>query len=268
MDERVEDLIYGIQQGDDAVVVGDFVVNMEGPYPLKTGRKTGLVHTCSDIVVMGGRPLFGLDAMQVTDMKEAEEVSEDVRKQSEGLGVPIVGGNTQMEDLLTPCISFVVFGKIIKKPIPDAGMQDKDVVFMLGEIVEGEIGERVFRAKTKFDTFLELLERGVDVHAAKDCSRGGWFGNLTEMLVKSKKGVDITGIPYPRITRYMGNYIISVPESDAKKVVEVAAKHHCPVVKFARVKEKLDISVGDEVFVDESRMEELIKNFPYKRAKK
>ena len=267
MDEKVEGLTYGIRQGDDAVVVGNDVVNMEGPYPLKTGRKTGLIHTCSDIVVMGGKPLFGMDAMQVTDLKEAEEVSEDIRKQSDGLGVPIVGGNTQMEDLLLPCVSFVVFGKIIKKPIPDAGMEDKDVIFMLGEVVEGEIGERVFRAKTKFETFMDLVEKGVDVHAAKDCSRGGWFGNLSEMLVKSKKGIDITGIPYSRITRYMGTYIISVPDSESKKVVEIAAKHHCPVVKFGKVKEKLNISVGDDVFVDEAKMEEMIKNFPFKKAK-
>jgi len=66
-------------------------------------------------------------------------------------------------------------------------MQSGDKVFMIGEIVEGETGERVARAKTKFDTVTDLIESGVEIHAAKDCSRGGWFGNMCEMLVKSKK---------------------------------------------------------------------------------
>jgi len=102
MDERVEGLLFGIQQGDDAVVVGDTVVNMEGPYPMKIGRKTGLIHTCSDIVIMGGKPLYALNSMQVDSIEQAREVAEDIKKQSLGLGVPIVGGNTQMENELTP----------------------------------------------------------------------------------------------------------------------------------------------------------------------
>ena len=50
MDERVEDLLYGIKQGDDAVVVGKLVVNMEGPYPMKIGRKSfrrNIIKSCS-----------------------------------------------------------------------------------------------------------------------------------------------------------------------------------------------------------------------------
>jgi selenophosphate synthetase-related protein len=266
MDEKVKDLLYGIRQGDDAVVVGDIVVNMEGPYPLKTGRKTGLIHTCSDIVVMGGRPLFGLDAMQVTNIQEAKEVAEDLKKQSLGLGVPIVGGNTQMENDLNPCVSFAVFGRLIGDPIPDAGMRAGDRVLMLGEVVEGEIGERVHRAKTKFNTFMALLENGVDVHAAKDASRGGWFGNLTEMLVKSRKGMTITSIPYPRISRYMGTYLISVQKKEIKKIVEIAARHHCPVVEVGSVTKDAEITIGDEVAVDSEKMQEMIRRFPYRKA--
>ena len=267
MDEKVEGLTYGIRQGDDAVVVGDTVVNMEGPYPLKIGRKTGLIHTVSDIVIMGGKPLYALDAMQVSNMKEAEEVCEDIKKQSDGLGVPIVGGNTQMEDLLLPCVSFVVVGKIINKPIPDSAMQSGDKVFMIGEVVEGETGERVARAKVKFDTVIDLVESGVEIHAAKDCSRGGWFGNMCEMLIKSKKGINITSIPYAKITRYMGTHLVSVPESETKKVIEIATRHRCPAVDMGSVKDELNVSIGGETYVEKETMEELIKNFPFKKPK-
>lgn len=267
MDEKVDGLLFGIKQGDDSIVVGDTVVNMEGPYPMKIGRKTGLIHTCSDIVVMGGKPLFALNSMQVDSMDEAKEVSEDLKKQSDGLGVPIVGGNTQLENNLIPCVSFTVFGKLIGRAIPDCGVEKDDTVFMLGEVVEGDIGERIHKAKVKFKTFLDLVKKGIEIHASKDCSRGGWFGNLAEMLVKSRKGINITSIPYPRITRYMGTYLVAVPKKEEGRIVEISAEHRCPVVEVGTIKDELEISIGEEVFVDKEKMEELIREFPYRKAK-
>ncbi|MEM2918583.1 MAG: AIR synthase-related protein [Candidatus Altiarchaeota archaeon] len=267
MDEKVPKLRYGIQQGDDSVIVENLVVNMEGPYPLKIGRKTGLIHTCSDIVVMGAKPLFALNAMQVSNMKEANETAEDIKKQSIGLGVPIIGGNTQMEKMLEPCVSFVVIGKLISKEIPDSGAVENDSLLILGDVIEGEIGERVYRANVKFKTFLEILEKGIDVHASKDCSRGGWFGNLAEMLIKSKKGAEITSVPYPRLSHYMGNYIISVPENEVRKIIEISMKNNCPVVEIGKVTSEQKISIGKEVLITKKRMLSLIKKFPFKKAK-
>ncbi|MCK4492184.1 MAG: hypothetical protein KAU03_06145 [Candidatus Altiarchaeales archaeon] len=267
MDDKVRDLLFGIRQGDDSVIVGDMVVNMEGPYPLKTGRKTGLIHTCSDIVIMGGKPLFALNAMQVDSFEEAKSVAMDLKKQSNGLGVPIIGGNTQLENDLTPCISFTVFGKLLADPIADAGLLPGDRVFMLGEVLEGGIGERVHRAKVKFKAFMDLVDAGVEIHAAKDASRGGWFGNLAEMLVKSRVGVRITSIPYPRISRYMGTYLIGSPEGEVSRMVELAAKHKCPFVEVGVVTDAKQISIGDEVMVGEDRMQKLIREFPFRKAR-
>lgn len=267
MDEKVEDLLYGIRQGDDAVVVGDVVVNMEGPYPLKIGRKTGLIHTCSDIVVMGGRPLFALNSMQVNDIKDAAEVIEDIKKQSMGLGVPVVGGNTQTENDLVPCVSFAVYGRLVGRPIPDCGAKVGDRILLFGDVVEGSIGERVYRAKTKFEAFLDLIGRGVRVNASKDASRGGWFGNLMEIMVKSRRGIRVTSIPYSRITRYMGNYLLSIPKNEVESVIKVAASHKCPVVEVGVVSSKLEVKLGGDVVVDGEKMRELIRNVPYRRAR-
>ncbi len=267
MDEKVDGLRFGIKQGDDAIIVNDMIVNIEGPYPLKIGRKTGLIHTCSDVVVMGGKPLFALNSMQVDNIRDAEDISEDLKRQSQGLGVPIIGGNTQLEGNLKPCISFTVFGRLINKPIPDSGVRNGDRIFMLGEVMEGEIGERVHRAKVRYNTFLDLIKNGVEIHASKDCSRGGWFGNLTEILVKSKKGIKITSIPYPRITRYLGNYLIGIPKKEIKKTVEISAKHKCPIIEVGTIRNELGVSIGDETVVSKEEMQELIRKFPYTRAK-
>jgi selenophosphate synthetase-related protein len=267
MDEKVEDLSYGVQQGDDCIVIGDLVVNMEGPYPLKIGRKTGLVHTCSDVVVMGAKALFALNAMQVDSVEQASEVASDLKKQSEKLEVPMIGGNTQLENNLNPCVSFTVVGKLLDKPIPDAGALDGDLVIMLGEVVEGDIGERCYRAKTKFKTYLELIEKEIEIHAAKDASRGGWFGNLAEMMVKSKRGIRVTSIPYPDMGRYMGNYLVTIPESEMESVISIAAKHKCPVVEVGEVVGDEEILLGNDVVVDKEKFRELVKNTPYRKSK-
>ncbi|MFH0860926.1 MAG: AIR synthase related protein [Candidatus Altiarchaeota archaeon] len=267
MDEKVDRLRFGIRQGDDAVVVDKMVVNMEGPYPLKIGRKAGLVHTCSDIVIMGAKPLFALNSMQVDSIREAKEVSEDVKKQSNGLDVPVIGGNTQMENDLKPCISFTVFGRLQGKPIPDAGCEADDRILMLGDIVEGSIGERVYRATTKFNTYLEILEKKIIVNASKDASRGGWFGNLAEMLVKSKKGVKITSIPYPRFTRYMGTYLISVPANDVDNIISIASKNKCPVVEIGTILKEPKMLIGRKVVVSKQRMQQMIRQFPFRTGK-
>jgi len=268
MDDGVEDLSFGVRQGDDCIVVDDLAMNMEGPYPIKIGRKTGLVHSCSDVVVMGAKPLFALNSMQVDTVDQAEEVAKDLKKQSQKLEVPMIGGNTQLENELNPCVSFTVVGRLVKEPIPDAALQEGDKIIMLGEIVEGSIGERCYRARMKFNTFLNLIEEDVEIHAAKDASRGGWFGNLIEMSVKGKKGVDVTSIPYRDLGRYMGNYLISLPENEIDTVVSKAAENNCPVVEVGEVTDERAIRIGDKTVVGDDKFIELIQDTPYRKPKK
>jgi selenophosphate synthetase-related protein len=265
MDKKVKELITGIQQGDDAMTVGRSLYNMEGPYPLKIAMKTGLIHSCSDIVVMGGRPLFAFNAMQVDSVEQAVEVAESLKKQSEGLKVPIIGGNTQMENDLKPCVSFVVVGELVTDQIiPDSTAKSGDIMLTMGEPVEGEIGDRVRRANTKFDAFLDIA-KAIDVHSAKDCSRGGWFGNLLEMLLKTKKGFKIESVPYRSFTRYLGTYLLAVSEKDVGKASSIASKHGCPIFRVGKVTAKKEILLGDEVLINEAKMSQMIADNPFKK---
>lgn len=268
MDDKVEDLLYGIRQGDDAVIVGDMIYNMEGPYPMNIGRKTGLLHTCTDIVAMGGRPLYAFNAMQVDTIAQAKEVLADLKKQSNGVKVPILGGNTQMENNLKPCVSFTVVGKLVRDPVADCGARIGDKIMMLGHVMEGPIGERVYRANVKFKTMMQLYEQGVEVHAAKDASRGGWFGNLTEMMVKSARGVKVSSIPYASPTRYMGTFLVAVPKKEADSVVEAAVKNKCPCVEIGQATRGLYVKVGDDTVVSKSTMTRLIRGVPYRKPKR
>jgi len=87
------------------------------------------------------------------------------------------------------------------------------------------------------------------------------------MLIKSKKGFMIGSIPYPRITRYMGTYLIALPRKEVKKAVEISARNKCPIVDLGKVEKELRISIGGEVVVDRKKMQELIRGFPYRKAK-
>lgn len=263
MDEKVKNLLFGIRQGDDAVVVKDMVFNMEGPYPLNIGRKTGLIHTTSDIVVMGAKPLYGFDAVQAKNLKEADDASEDIKRQSEGIKVPIIGGNTQCLKNLESCVSFTVVGKLIK-PIPDSNLQKDDKIYILGEAVDGEIGDRIKKANTKFETFLDMIGK-IEINAAKDCSRGGWFGNLMEMLIKSRKGITINNVPYIDFGKYMGNYLVSTKDEG---IIGIAMHHKCPITEVGIVTDDLNVGIGKEVAVDKEKFLELIDKFPFKKAHK
>ena len=265
-DDLIDDLKSGIKAGDDAVVIKNMVINMEGPYPLKLGAKTALIHTACDVVAMGAKPKFALNAIQARDEEEIRLAVDGLRRQSIGLDIPIVGGNTQTVEGLKSCISVAVFGELIDEDliVRDGGAKEGDLLIMLGDPVEGDVGERIYKAKKKFNTYLEILESGIKINACKDASRGGWLSNLLEMLIKAKKGAEIKSLPYPRATRHLGTYIISVPEEEYEKVVDIALKNKCPVVLFGRVLEEPKLIVGTKEYISENQMVELIRRFPYK----
>ncbi|WP_459202505.1 AIR synthase related protein [Methanococcus sp. CF] len=265
MDLKVPGLLSGIRAGDDGVVVEKSVYNMEGPYPLILGSKTALIHTTCDIVAMGAKPLYAMDAIQAANEEEIEIAIDGLKKQSLGLDIPIIGGNTQTIESLKSCMSVVVFGELVSDNfVRDSGSKDGDVMLMLGHAVEGEIGERIQKAKNKFDTFLKILESDIEVHACKDASRGGWLCNILEMLLKAQHGVEITGLPYPRATRYLGTYLVSVPEEEVPNILEIAIKNRCPVTPFGRVTSEKVLKMGNKEYINKEEMNELIKNFPYK----
>ncbi|GBF36493.1 MAG TPA: hypothetical protein EYG77_02485 [Methanothermococcus okinawensis] len=266
MDLKVKDLIRGIRAGDDSVVIGKNVINIEGPYPLKLGSKTALIHTSCDVVAMGARPLYALDAIQAHNEEEIKMAVEGLRRQSLGLNIPIVGGNTQTEESLNSCISVVVFGELIgDKVITDGGAQVGDVILMLGHPVEGDIGERIQRAKNKYDTFLSIVKKGIEINACKDASRGGWLCNILEMIVKAKVGAEITAIPYPRSTRYLGTYIVSTKEENLKDILNICVEKRCPVIPFGRIIEEKVFKVGNREYISEEVLRDIIAKFPYKQ---
>ena len=148
------------------------------------------------------------------------------------------------------------------------GTNELDEIAVRADVtdIEGEIGDRIRIANEKFKTFQEVVKK-VNVYAAKDASRGGWFGNLLEMMVKSQTGFKITSVPYPSYGRYMGNYMTCVDEKDIDKIVEIASEFGCPVTPMGEVTEKKEVVLGKKKLVNEKKMLELIRKTPFKKPK-
>ncbi|WP_457614115.1 AIR synthase related protein [Methanopyrus sp.] len=261
--------IIGPLQGDDATVVevnGErLVINMEGPYPAKIGRKTAIVHSAADVVVTGGEPIIAFDAVQAESEEQAEEILEDLRKQAEGLGIKILGGNTQSHPDLVPCVSVTVIGRLVTdEPIPDGTAREGDTLVFLGEPVRGDVGDRVYKAKVKFNAFLRFLREGIDVSAAKDASRGGILGNLLEMMGKSKKGVELRSMPYPTWTGYLGIFMVCIDPDDVERAAEISFEEGCPFTVAGEVVSEPVIRFGNRELVSEEEMIEVYRRLPYK----
>jgi len=263
------EVLLGPLQGDDATVLevgGErLVINMEGPYPAKIGRKTAIIHSAADVVVTGGEPLVAFDSVQAEDEEQAEEILEDLHRQAEGLGIRILGGNTQSHPELVPCVSVTVIGRLVaEEPIPDGTARPGDKLVFLGEPVRGEVGERVRRARVKFNAFLRFLREGLDISAAKDASRGGILGNLLEMLGKARRGVVLRSMPYSTWTGYLGVFMVCIHPDDVERAAEIAFEEDCPFTVAGEIVEEPGVWFGDRELVSREEMIEVFKRLPYK----
>ena len=85
------------------------------------------------------------------------------------------------------------------------------------------------------------------------------------MMLKAKLGFNVESIPYPRFSRYMGTYMLAIDEKDAHKVVDIAAKHDCPVMRIGRTNDDLRMTLGKKVLVSKARMNQIMIASSYKK---
>ncbi len=262
-------VLLGVDQGDDATVVevGNerLVINSEGPYPANIGRKAAIVHSAADVVVTGGEPVMAFDTIQAEDEDEAEKILKDLKRQADGLGISIVGGNTQSHPELVSCVSVTVVGRLVAdEPIPDGTAREGDVLVFLGEPVRGDVGERVRRARAKFNAYLKWIDEGIDISAAKDASRGGVLGNLLEMMGKARKGLELRSMPYPTWTGYLGIFMVCMDPDDVERAGRIALEEGAPFVVAGEVVDEPGIRFAGRELVSADDMIEVYKRLPYK----
>ena len=228
MDDMINP-VMGIKDWDDACCVeffGKLVASTDGPYSKRLVMKSALVHSATDVVVKGARPIFALDTLTGTD-SEIREMAESLKKQSLAMKIPILGGNTMLEDTEPRC-SLTVIGKLIPgEPIRDCGAKENDVLVLLGEPIWGEQDERLLKAKKLFETWFEIIESKIKINAAKDVTKGGLVSCIYE--ISKKSGVEFklnSDSARHSMTRNLDNFLISVSEKEYDKIREVCDRNN------------------------------------------
>ncbi len=175
--------------------------------------KLAVTGTINDLAVMGGRPIalsLALVLSEGFEKQDLERIIQSAAKACEEVGAAIVTGDTKVIDSREPGIMINTSGiGIADKVISDAGSVVGDVILLSGGIGEHGVAVLSEREGIKFDTQIvsdcrevwtlvrDLLESGVEIHAAKDPTRGGIAAVLNEMAVKSRRGfaIDEQAVP-------------------------------------------------------------------------
>jgi len=236
MDDLI-DPIMGVSDWDDSVCIdfkGKLVVSADGPYTKRLVLKSALIHASTDVVVKGARPLFAVDCL-IGEEEPLREMMASLKRQAEAMDIPILGGNTLFEEKEPRCSITVVGRLLTDEPIRDSQAQKKDVLALLGEPVWGEQKERIRKAGKMFKTWFECLNN-VEIHAAKDVTKGGLVSTVHEMQEKSDTRFELDDdLPYP-VTRNLDNFLMALAEEDYERMKKKAHQNDCRIEEIGVVK--------------------------------
>lgn len=236
--DRIANPIMGIKDWDDSTCVKfgnkKILASVDGPYTKRLVMKSALIHASTDIVVKGGKPLFALDTL-IGSEDDCRDMVKSLKKQALAMEIPILGGNTFFEDTEPRC-SLTVFGELLtKEPIRDNGAKKDDLLALIGEPIWGEQEERIKKAKNLFGAWYEILDSKIEIHAAKDVTKGGLISTIYEMEQKSglKFRID-DNIQFP-LTRNLDNFLVAVPQEAYDQIKAIAENNGCNTYKIGSI---------------------------------
>jgi len=234
--DKISKPVMGIADWDDAACV-DFagkrlVISCDGPYKKRLVMKSALIHASTDVVTKGARPLFALDTLSGTK-KDVKEMALSLKLQGMAMGIPIIGGNTNLWGEPTASI-FVAGELLVDEPIRHSTGWRGDKLLLLGDPIWGEQGERVDKAKKLFSCWYELLDKKVKIHAAKDVTKGGLANTAKEIASHSGTDFELFDIKIHKY-RNLDNFLISADAKGAENIGKTALKFDCPCIEVGRL---------------------------------
>lgn len=233
--DNIANPVMGIADWDDSACIKfgnkKILASADGPYTKRLAMKSALIHASTDILVKGGKPLFALDTLTGSEA-DIREMAGSLKKQALAMEIPILGGNTLFEDTEPRC-SLAIFGELLtREPIRDNGAKKGDIIALIGEPIWGGQEERIKKAKKLFRTWYEILDKEIEIHAAKDVTKGGLISAVYEMEKKSGLKLRIDGnITFPS-TRNLDNFLISISKKEYKEISEICRKNNCSFWKI------------------------------------
>ena len=238
MDSMIDPLM-GITSWDDAAAIkfgGKILVaSVDGPYTKRLVMRSALIHSATDVVVKGARPLFALDTLTGSE-DDIKEMLSSLKEQALAMQIPVLGGNTMIDPDAEPKCSLTVIGELMRnEPIRDCGACTGDVIVLVGDPIWGSRSERINKAKELFKVWYAFLEKGLDIHASKDVTKGGLVSAVYEVCEKSGRDYELyPDIPFS-LTRNLDNFLVCVSETTYKRMEAMCRDSGVGFYKLGRV---------------------------------
>lgn len=247
---KMEDAAVLNINGDIAYTTDSFVVT---PMFFNGGDigKLAVCGTVNDLSMMGAKPKYltaGFIIESGADLETIDKIAYSMKLAAQEVNVKIVAGDTKVvEGTGNVYINTSGIGTIMKKGISISNCKAGDAIILSGSLGEHHaaiLSERMgIQNNIKSDCaplcFMvkELIENSIDIHCMRDVTRGGLATVLNEVSSSSHCSVVIEEKSLPVSSEvegfcdilgldplYMGNegkMIVVVPESQAKKALEV-----------------------------------------------
>jgi AIR synthase-related protein len=221
-----------VRLGDDTAAIPDgegfLLLAAEGILPELVRSEPRFAGYCavlvnvSDIYAMGGRPLAVVDALFATDAAAAEPVWAGMRDAASALGVPIVGGHTNLHSPY-PALAAAVLGRaraLLTSFDARPGDHLVAAIDLRGRMHarhpfwNAATGAPADRLRADLEVLPGLAEDGLAA-AGKDISMGGLVGTALMLLEASGVGatLKLEAIPRPRGGAAVGSGVDADPSS-------------------------------------------------------
>ncbi len=198
-------------RGDDGVPLAgsDLVTCVDAIVPAMVAEDPewagwcGMLVTAHDLAAMGTEPLGALDALAAPDRGHAARVLRGVRRASEALSLPVVGGHTSLGAPASLAVTGI--GRAAD-PVPAGGGHPGDAVTLTADLAgdwrPGYAGRQwdstSWRTREQLAPMLSAVARARP-RAAKDVSMAGVVGTLGMLAEASGCGaeLEVAALPCP-----------------------------------------------------------------------
>ena len=229
-----DDILVGPAVGEDSAVIdfGEWVLIISSD-PI-TGVNKGMgslaVNVACNDLAANGAEIIGIQQVLLfpPELKEDEikAIVEDINQAAEKLGIAILGGHTEITDLVRkPLVSCTAVGKAKKDSyVTSADAQIGDDIIVTkwagyegtailandfeAELLQRGVGPEIIKEAQKFAEDISVVKEGqlgakLKVNAMHDVTEGGLYGALCELATASEVGfeIEIDKIPLHSATK-------------------------------------------------------------------
>jgi AIR synthase-related protein len=251
-----------VRIGDDCAAIPDgegyLLLAAEGMWPELVAREPRFAGYCavlvnvSDVYAMGGRPLAIVDALYASDAPSAEPIWAGMADAAARLGVPVVGGHTNLHSPY-PALAAAVLGRARRLLTSFDAHAGDDLIAAFD--LRGQMHGRypfwnastdapAERLRADYEILPRLAESELAV-AGKDISMGGIAGTAIMLLEASGVGATVSldrlprppGVPWESWLLAFPSYgfLLAAPPDRSSRVVEAFAARGIDAAVVGRI---------------------------------